>query len=156
MTKKRVIIASGVASPFRVSVAGVDASNAEFNDLIFDGNQQPMRLYATGYETVPTIANGDTANIAHAVLASGPSTPAGTNPLFMVMWRHNASGGDTLLLKTPQLSPSVPFSVTAGSGGGGAYEDGAFRALSCGRDPSGGAFYTQDNIINYAIFKNYQ
>ena len=48
----RVILQAGGASPLRASVQGVDVNGAQFNDLIFDANQMPLRPYLTGFQSV--------------------------------------------------------------------------------------------------------
>ena len=56
---RRVIYQGGSGSPFRVSASGVDAALAEFNDLIFDANQPPLRLWGTGATQVAGITRNE-------------------------------------------------------------------------------------------------
>jgi hypothetical protein len=90
---RRVILDSTAASPFRVSVTGVDAATATFGNLIFDANQMPLRLSQNGYMTIGVISDAayqapSPQNIAEA---TGPTVivpaPSGCNPIFMVMLR---------------------------------------------------------------------
>jgi hypothetical protein len=86
---RRVIFDSSAASPLRISVAGVDAAGAEFNNLIFDANQSPLRLAGTGYLLIDGISRDEFEfgrNIRTAATPSPVVTPAGTTAVFMVMW----------------------------------------------------------------------
>lgn len=152
MTTKRVVLGPGGASPFRVSVAGVDAAGAQFSDLIFDADQAPLRIFLNGVIAVPYINSSvdPSKTINHVVGPAGPSVPAGTSALFLVMHRAPESSGGGLL-RTPLFDS---FDTTLGQGGGGAMEDGFFRALSFLK--SGPPGYPTGNYINYCIFKNYQ
>ena len=166
MTTRRVIIGPGGSSPFRVSVAGVDAAGAQFNDLIFDGNQPPLRLFLNGYIAVDAISQSDSAGGVTLRIAYGPSgpvVPSGTNALFLTMWRQpnlavgnfRYNGGNGFPI-TPQFASS---NSTTGQGGGGTMDNSRFIALSFSRPillPSG--FWTgfpTPNYVNYCIFKNY-
>jgi hypothetical protein len=89
--RQRVFIdANGV---FRVSVAGVDAQTAEFGNLIFDGNQPPLRLSQNGFFSMPMILDSEfTAPSPQTIAeAAGPFVlvvpPNGSTPIFMVMHR---------------------------------------------------------------------
>ena len=55
MTRRRRVRFDGsgqTGSPLRIVVVGADALTAQFNDLIFDGNQPPLRLWGTGFTSV--------------------------------------------------------------------------------------------------------
>lgn len=149
---KRVVIQGGGASPIRVSAAGVSVDGAEFNDLIFDGNQSPLRIAPSGlgYVEVPVIDRKDDSFMTIKKQITSvpiPAVPTGTTPLFLVAWRQR---DDINALATPRYP----------SGGGGSISnvDGAglrFVALNFvvrqtympERPP---------NIINYCIFSNAQ
>jgi len=150
MVKRVTIDCAGAISPFRVSAAGVDVDSAEFNNLIFDGNQSPLRLWGTGYGAVAGISYDDWffgKNIVSSIIIAGPSTPSGTTPVFMTMWRPAAGG----FLKTPIFINS--HSV---AGGGGGFSSGNFCGLSFSVGfPSAPTTPASNIYVNYAIFKNY-
>jgi len=88
----RVILQAGGTSPLRMSVAGADVNGAQFNDLIFDANQMPLRLYLTGFQSVA----GMTWNqrlFGQNVREGGPvplyDAGAGRSQVFMNAWRRN-------------------------------------------------------------------
>jgi hypothetical protein len=144
---ERVKIDSTAASPFRVSSAGAAVDTAEFNTLIFDGNQSPMRLWATGYILVTGISDADfiggkNVNVDHT--GSFP-TPTGTTPVFITVWRRD---GD------PTGSVITPFfGSRSGAGGGvcsGTFVGANFHAAASGVGGPGASAYT-----NYCIFKNH-
>lgn len=94
---RRLRIETG-ASPFRVSMTGYDAAGATFDQVLFDANQAPLRLYSRGYtdvETVPNYSSPGVIDITYfktKFASARPSTPLGTFPLFALMWRtDNAS-----------------------------------------------------------------
>lgn len=158
MTTKRVIIDAslGAPSPLRVSVAGVDAALAEFNDLIFDGNQSPLRLWGTGFGTTSGFSFNDAhlggQNMSEAVIAGGFVTPAGTTALFMTMWRR--SDDTRNLLSTPSFDPSSNSGGRGGSGGGicsGTFIGACFNVGS----PATPTLPAAGNYVNYCIFKQY-
>jgi len=149
---RRVIFDSNGTSPFRVSVAGVDAATAQFNALIFDGNQPPLRLWGTGFVTAEGMSwnehlNGQ--NLREASPVSVVVTPAGTSPVFMVAWRRNDGLGRV-------YTPSSQGSNNGIAGGGGGICSNAFVGL-CFNTGAPGAPDSRPpgNFINYAIFKNY-
>lgn len=99
---QRVKIAPGASSPFRVSVAGADVNSADFDELIFDGNQMPFRIWANNYIQANLIPYG-TSGLAMATKSTLQtySCPAGQFPMFNIMWRvPDGSPSDTL--KTPK------------------------------------------------------
>lgn len=149
---RRVIIDSTAASPLRVSVAGVDAATAEFNDLIFDGNQSPLRLWGTGYVLVDGVTFNEWTAGQNAREATGPTvlaTPAGTTPVFMVMVRLNDTG--TSVLSTPTFT-SAGFQDQ----GGGGICSGSFIGISFARGAPGSPTALPFQLFcNYAVFKNY-
>jgi hypothetical protein len=48
------VIQGGAASPFRIVIAGASPTNPGFEDVIFDGNQMPLRISQTGEVSVPS------------------------------------------------------------------------------------------------------
>jgi len=167
MTTRRVIIGPGGSSPFRVSVTGVDAAGAQFNDLIFDGNQPPLRLFLNGFMAIDPLSQGESSDGITVKLVAGPTGPAvpgGTNAMFLTMWRQpNGAVGNYLYnggagyVTTPQFASS---SSSTGQGGGGGMDSSRFIGLSFARPillPSGfWTGFTGPTYINYCIFKNYQ
>jgi len=88
----RVILQAGGASPLRASVQGVDVNGTQFNDLIFDANQMPLRPYLTGFQSVA----GMTWNqrlFGQKAREGGPvplyDAGAGRSQVFMNAWRRN-------------------------------------------------------------------
>jgi len=163
MANKLRIIAGG-GSPFRVSISGVNVDTAEFNNLIFDANQSPLRLALTGYNEVLIIDNTNTANVFHTIsTAVLPTVPAGTTPIFIVITRQRLN--PTFFARGPAGDCCTPlFNGAVGSvgGGGGAISDVdgggvlKFVALSFTRDSPAGTNYGGNNLVNYAIMKNAQ
>lgn len=148
-----MIIDSTAASPFRVSVAGVDAASAEFNNLIFDGNQSPLRLWATGFMTIVGITYNNFLggqNLSTATAGSFP-TPSGTFPVFMTMWRNTGDANNRVW--SPSFQPANNASVLGGGGGGicSAVFKGfnANRGLATAPDAPATSEY-----VNYCVFKN--
>jgi len=148
---ERVKIDSTAASPFRVSAAGVDVNLAEFADLIFDGNQSPLRLWGTGWGTVAGNTYDEWTggkNTEWSGFVAGPVTPAGTTPVFMTMWRPVPSG----FVRTP-LVKNIHSQASAGGG----FSSGSFYGLSFSvGTPVAPSTRPSDVAVNYAIFKNYQ
>lgn len=104
MTIKRVVIDSSAASPFRVSASGVDTDAAEFDSLLFDGNQPPLRLWGTGYVSVVGMTYNQNHLSGITVHESSPvavlATPAGKYPHFAVMFKAWGNG----FLYTPSVN----------------------------------------------------
>jgi hypothetical protein len=169
MVTRRVVIGnSGGASPFIVTVVGVNAdSGAQFDNLIFDANQAPLKIYINGYMTISPISQSDSSGGITVKLAGGPSSPAvppGTHALFLMCWRQpNTDSGNTRygggngVVLTPQFASS---NSSSGQGAGGTMEPTIFIGSTFARPillPSG--FWTgfpADTIIDYCIFSNYQ
>lgn len=143
----------------RVSTPGVDVAAAEFNNLIFDGNQQPLRLWGTGFVVVYVIDYDNSMTINHTIGPLVLPTPAGTSPPFVVTVKRESTG-------TNQVSPPGTRQVSVSACGGGAVSnvDGGgnkFVGITVAREvirtsntspgPGTGSVW-----VNYAIFKNYQ
>lgn len=159
---RRVIINSGAASPLRISVAGVDAATAEFNALIFDGNQSPLRLWGTGYVTVEGMSQNEYyggQNVRELSAGAVVATPPGTTPVFMTMWRNSADSQGRLWSPSFQNGGYNNAGSSGIGGGGGAICSGQFigvsfsYALSVSGDPT---IRPAPNYTNYCVFKNYQ
>lgn len=153
---RRLRIQAG-SSPFRVSRSGVDATGADFEQVLFDANQAPLRLWSRGYTTMPKIENGNIAPAQYVWASSRPATPAGTDPLFLIMWRCQKLSGDPA---GPHTDGSIQH-VTPGyhnlgtidaGGGGGVMGKSALYAINFCRQSAG---YYYQNYINFAIFRNY-
>lgn len=149
---RRVVIKSSSSSPFRISAAGVDALSAEFNDLIFDGNQPPLRLWISGYTTVEGMSrdeyNGG-QNIREGSGIGPFTTPSGTTPVFLVNAKTSSAGIDTGRVKLPTFNSGL------GSGGGAicsGYFIGVSFTLGFPATPSARPPF---DYINYAIFRNF-
>lgn len=146
----RVRFDSNTSSPFRVSVNGVDESSAEFNTLIFDGNQAPMRLWATGWFTLAGISDNDFNGGKNINVDHTGTFPANTGKeaLFITMWK----------LSDPAANPNgmvtTPYFASRQGGGGGMCSGNFVGAnFHVGLAGSGAApgpsIYT-----NYCVFKN--
>jgi hypothetical protein len=144
--------ASGVSgSPLRISVRGVNALVAQFNDLIFDGNQSPFRLAATGFTTVAGITwnqrlGGKNINEGSPIPVF--ATPAGTTPIFMTLWRRSDSSN----VFTPSFSNSN--NPVIGGGGGGICSGNFCPACFSVGAPGAPDSLPPATFINYCIFKN--
>lgn len=137
----RLKIASGVTSPFQVSVSGVDVNSAAFNQLIFDGNQQPYRVWANSYIAANLIPYGAAGVVAPTAGPTTYSCPSGQFPLFNVMWR------------IPDGSPSDYLKTGKEVGGVIDQTDRKFYGISFARQTSpSGASYA---YCNYLILRNF-
>lgn len=157
MTIQRVTIQGAV---MRVSVAGVDASLAQFNNLIFDGNQPPLRLWGTGFVTIPVI---DALNNAGAFFTDStlalPTVPAGTVPIFLTSVRQPNTGAPNPGGVGNQNTPSFRTLNAFGLGGAIFNVSGVnvFTGINFNRDNSvSGLFGSNKGVVNFAIMKNYQ
>lgn len=152
MTTKRVVIDQTAASPLRISASGTDADSAEFNTLIFDANQMPLRLFATGYSLMNGITWNDRLG-GKNVNEGGPislfTPPAGTTPVFMTVWRRDDGIGRV-------YTASFNSSLNATSGGGGGGICGSVFCPACFSVGAPGAPTTlpPNTYINYCVFKN--
>lgn len=145
MSVERVVINSSGGSPLRVSASGVDANLAQFEDLLFDGNQAPLRLHQVGYVTIMSIAP---SNIAPAVVSGVPITALPGYPSFSVMVRQDTNSG---------TGPLRCCWRNGADGAGGVVNPGQFYGVQWGRMASipGGDPPQRPGYINFAIFKNY-
>lgn len=144
---ERVVIGKGAGdSPLRVAAVGYDANNAEFDELLFDGNQPPLRLHHIGYVFVDDL---DYNNLAPAWTASVAYPPLSGYPQFCVMSRktNQTSYGVTTFLPAPAFRAGA-------SGGGGVITPDKFWGINWDRKypfPYGPTY----RYVNFAIFKNY-
>ncbi|MGY3605660.1 MULTISPECIES: hypothetical protein [unclassified Bradyrhizobium] len=174
MAQRVIINANGT---FRVSVPGVDAGGAQFDNLIFDSNQPPLRISQNGWFTMTPILDSDyTApspqNVKEQAGASVVVTdPGGASPLFMTMhrapaWYGVSDGGsgvvpvfDNGILMTPTRSDSTTnLNVQGYKGSGGAICSNVFLGVTFTPQTFDPLIHTNhfDTIyINYAIFKNF-
>lgn len=158
MTRRLVIQGGSEAAPFRVSsaISGDAASASKFN-LIFDGNQQPLRFLASGYLSCPGMAyENSAAAVATGTVGPVYSTPSGQYPLFCVMeWRPPYTPNPASAFTIKKLNSPT-------SGIGGMLSGGYFIGLNFTRQAQipvlGGSPYLGPMplaYICYLIFKNY-
>ena len=157
MARRVIIQGNSSGSPFRVSVAGVDASGAQFNNLIFDGNQPPLQLWSTGFLSASVLGFSDSQAANFTNGPHVPVTPSGTTPIFLVCVRQPVSSG----VVNPggidgSYSPGFRTYNFYGMGGAIVDDDGnMFLGFNCNRDTTGSMF-NGSGVINYAIMQNYQ
>ena len=154
---RRIVFKGGGSAPFTVAAAGRDADGdrSDFENLIFNGNQPPLRLWGKSVVVVPGIQAN---NNAIGVIAKGGSimpTPAGLWPLFCVVGQFTSDAGPS---KRPITGPFFTSPSGYGSGFGGALSsDGYFYGVNftTRRTPQGETPQSLAYQIYYAIFKNY-
>lgn len=143
MIERVVIGKASTNSPLRVSAAGVDANLAAFEDLLFDGNQPPLRLHHVGYVM---IADKNPSNFAPAIISSAvfPALPG--YPQFSVMSRWTNPSGVV-------FDPRCAYRAGQ-AGAGGVVNPGVFWGVDWNSKfaDAGAQSYTH---INFCIFKNY-
>jgi len=163
VTTRRVLIDANAGSPFRVSASGVDAAGAQFDSLIFDANQPPIRIYLNSWMRVPVPGGG----LQLATWAAGPSYPAvpgGTHPMFLTMWwqpNFASPASDGNRGASPLgTGPCFTNDATFGQGAGGAVGDGIFAGISFVKStvlPSGQPVtFPDDTHIGLVLMRNYQ
>ncbi len=150
---KRVRLGGGGDSPLRISVAGVDVDLAEFNNLIFDGNQPPLRLsqltwvYVEGMSWDEWTGGQNTREaVAGAVIAS----PTGTTPIFFSTGVEISN----TFMKTPFHSNTV----AGGFGASITQSSGTNYAIGTCHNNGAPAVPTVRNAgyyVNFAIMKNW-
>jgi hypothetical protein len=117
----RVVIDSNASSPLIVSVAGVDAEGAQFNNVIFNGNQPPLRLFGTSYTLVAGISHSEYSFGKN--VNEGPPTflftpPSGTSPIFLVAIRNIIDANAPLTTPFMGIGASGGPTLATGAGGG--------------------------------------
>ncbi|WP_458760556.1 hypothetical protein ACSVBT_07115 [Afipia sp. TerB] len=148
MSTKQVVFDSGGASPLRISAAGVDASGAEFSDLLFDANQSPLRVLQTGAVAVTGPQFGNIAPAIIAPVALSKTFPSGKYPLFCCNTMEASYAGGSL----PGWLAS-PWRQTPGAGSGGAVSENRFFGVNFNKQtvPNNVPLVT----VYYMIFRNY-
>jgi hypothetical protein len=158
--ERRVAIGAGGASPFVVSSSG-DALSVGFENLIFNGNQQPLRLWNKGFVTVNPIPKLGPGGLPLPIVFRDDRytypTPTGS-PVFIIAGK-NAFG--SLPLQTPWHRVADPLSKGSSQGFGGVISnsDKKFYGLNFS-DPNnntdqGYPAVVYPTYINFCIFKNY-
>jgi hypothetical protein len=144
---QRLRIGPGAGSPFLVSVAGVNADGSTtYNNLIFNGNCPPLRIWSTGFITATQPASGALPLPYPVAGPAGFTTPGGTYPLFLTVGYIPVSGSPVRILSTP-------FRVFGGGGGGHGLvvaNTGQLFALNNGLPST-----TTTVFVNYCILRNY-
>lgn len=160
MTTRRVVIDATASSPLRVAVAGVDAAGATFDDLIFDANQPPLRIYLNGWMRVPVIPIGGGSFGQWANGPSYPAGPSGTHPIFMTMWSQPATDNANYGRNSYGTVPMYRTGSSGSTGAGGAIGGGVFTGISFETEfilPSGTPYtYPDQTHVGYCIMENYQ
>lgn len=151
MTTRRLVVQGSSASPFRVSGGGVDAGTADTFDLLFDGNQSPLRVWSTGYVAATPL---EPANLAPALVTPGPgviAAPAGQAPIFMLAGRQFNSSPNPPTLNTV-------YHASGGGGFGGIIANNQFFAVNFRRNVyngNDGALALNGLVyVNFCIFRN--
>lgn len=148
----RVRIQSGSSNPFKVSATDVDADDTFA--LIFDGNQQALRVLNHGW--VLCTRGASDGNIAPVVFfPSGItySAPSGLWPLFTCQeWMAPYSGSLDYPSGYRGRGPSQNNLAGTLTGPGGALANGIFYGLAFRRSSMG----AQSFYVNALIFRNLQ
>lgn len=150
---KRVTLGGASGSPLRISVAGVSVDGAEFNNLIFDGNQPPLRLSQLTWVYVEGMSwnewNGG-QNTREAVAGTVVSSPDGTTPI----WFSTGVNRDNNFLFTPFHTNTV----AAGFGSSICQSAGLNYAIGTCHNNGAPAVPDSRNIgyyVNFAVMKNW-
>lgn len=146
---RRLIIGPGASSPFLVSDTGYDAATAGFVNLIFNGNQPPLRVWGTGYVT---IAPSPAGNLAPAIYGTGVAvlaTPSGLFPQFNVNTKRSQAG-----TTTPDRLRTVNSRPTQRAGCGATIFGNTLYPIQFDRKATD-TTVMGNAVINYIIFKNY-
>src|ERR1700748_1564205 len=150
-----IIDGSGsLGSPLRVSAVGKNANNAQFGDLIFDGNQPPLRLWGIVLTTVAGITWNHHL-LGQNTLESSPvplfTAPSGTTAIFMVSWKKN----DPAAINNYHASSSQSSANGLGGGSGGSICSNTFIALGFNTGaPAVPDTPAGSNFVAGAIMKN--
>jgi hypothetical protein len=154
MTRRRRVRFDGsgqTGSPLRIVVPGADVLTAQLNDLIFDGNQPPLRLWGTGFTAVAGISWNQHLlgkNVSEGSPIPVVAVPAGLTPVFITHWRKDDGLGRL-------FTPSFQGSNNGLIGGGGGICSGFFCA-ACFATGAPGApdSLPPGTFIDYCVFKN--
>jgi hypothetical protein len=159
MTVRQVVLQSNQSSPLRISAAGFDAQNAQFDELIFDGSQEPLRLWQATYVLAPGIDFMNTANIFATVGMPVMATPVATTPLFVCLGYQELFGGAGGRTDSAPFRNNISGGSQQGLGGSISNVDGAGNrivGINMWRNNSVGTELSAPAIINFLIFKNIQ
>ncbi len=150
---KRVTLGGSGGSPLRISVAGVDVDLAEFNNLIFDGNQPPLRLSQLTWVFVEGMSWNEWTggqNTREAVAGAVVSSPAGTTPIWFTTGIQ--------IDNTFMFSPFHTNTVASGFGSSICQSGGTNYAIGTCHNNGAPAVPTARNAgfyVNFAIMKNW-
>lgn len=148
----RVRFDASAASPLRISVAGVDENGAEFNTLIFDANQSPLRLWANGYINIAGITDANFSggqNVQEQASGVTFTTPSGNPPAFLIMTKRSDGPSGN-----PQGALVTPYFGSREGGGGGMCSNQFVGANFHAGIIGTGATPGPTCYVNYAVFKN--
>lgn len=143
---ERVRIQSNAASPFKVSFPGVSVDGAEFNDVLFDASQQPLRVYSSGYLAVVVIPAAALGLMMGAVAGTAFPTPPGTYPLFFCVGRFNDPAVPQQLV-TANASNGVGIGFTIDT-------DRTMWGINFRHSPAPGSDGTV-SYVNFCLLRNY-
>ena len=139
-------------SPLRIVVVGADVLTAQFNDLIFDGNQPPLRLWGTGFTSVVGITFNERQfgkNVSEGAPIPVVAVPPGLTPVFITHWRKDDGLGRL-------YTPSSQSSNNGGIGAAAAASVPASSARPASRRarPAVPDTLPPSTFVNYCVFKN--
>jgi hypothetical protein len=140
-------------SPLLISASGSSAATAQFNSLVFNGNQPPLRLWGTGFTTVDGMSWNEHLggqNVRESAPIAILAVPAGFAPIFLTAWRCNDGLGRV-------YTPSSQGSTNSISGGGGGAICSNNFIGTCYHTGAPGAPTSRPPVtfVNYAVFQNY-
>lgn len=152
---------AGIQSTLRVATAGAGFPPAsDFNNVIFDGNQVPLRVWNKGYLSIPPIPPIGSGGLAYPILqidGSAQYTQTANPPLFFVLQR---SEGASQTYSAWHQVPTVPFQRGGSQGAGGVitYQNRFFYGINF-TDPnnftdSGYPPVVYNMRLNFCILKN--
>ncbi|MFC0243685.1 hypothetical protein [Rhodopseudomonas telluris] len=143
----RSVIFQGGGTGLKIAAGGQDPASAGIFDLLFNSDIQPLRLWGTGYVSVPSLTNFNWSPAWAVSVGPVVQTPPGTYPLFMVAGKQSMASGAVRKLQTPFH--------TGGYDGYGAFISPSkeFWGLNFVHDP--GSIPLDQAIINFAVLKNY-
>lgn len=156
MSTRRAVFQSNASSPLLVSVAGHDAATAQLDDCIFNGAQDPLRLWQATHATVPWIDFTNTANIFANVGPPVLPSPAGKTPIFVVICRQGGLLGSR---NTVPFRNNAGGAAQTGLGGSISNVDGGGNrvvGINMCRNNSVNGLYVGDAVINFLVFRNIQ
>jgi len=150
---KRVTLGGSGGSPLRISTSGVDVDLAEFNTLIFDGNQSPLRLSQLTWVHVEGMSWNEWTggqNTREATAGAVISSPSGTTPI----WLCTTTSLSNLFMTTPNHSNGLQ----GGAGSSICQSGGVNYAIGvCHNQGFPAAPLTREAgvYVNFAVMKNW-